>query len=127
VGYEAGRSILILNLDGSGDRTGLLGVNGAGKSTKMIAGALNVSDGELHHTVRCGGLVPQRSKPRPWTRRTRCWRSSAAPCRTRPSEASRRSKLAQFGLNYEQTVASLSGRRAAAAAEHGGDGGPPTS
>ena len=52
VGYETGKPILRnlnlrMDLD---DRIGLLGVNGAGKSTfaKMIAGALNVSEGELH-------------------------------------------------------------------------------
>lgn len=115
VGYETGRPILRnlnlrMDLD---DRIGLLGVNGAGKSTfaKMIAGALDVSDGELHgdrkmkvgwfHQHQIEAMDPT-DTPLEIIRR-------AMPD---ASESSRRSKLAQWGLGYEKqetTVASLSG------------------
>jgi len=115
VGYEEGRSILKnlnlrMDLD---DRIGLLGVNGAGKSTfaKMIAGALGVQSGEFHrdrkmkvgwfHQHQIEAMDPE-DTPLEIIRR-------AMPD---ASESSRRSKLAQFGLGFEKqetTVANLSG------------------
>ncbi|PTS89244.1 MULTISPECIES: ABC-F family ATP-binding cassette domain-containing protein [unclassified Caulobacter] len=115
VGYEAGRPILKnlnlrMDLD---DRIGLLGVNGAGKSTfaKMIAGALDIQSGELHrdrkmkvgwfHQHQIEAMDPV-DTPLEIIRR-------AMPD---ASESSRRSKLAQFGLGFEKqetTVANLSG------------------
>ena len=115
VGYETGRPILKnlnlrMDLD---DRIGLLGVNGAGKSTfaKMIAGALNIQSGELHrdrkmkvgwfHQHQIEAMDPD-DTPLEIIRR-------AMPD---SSESSRRSKLAQFGLGFdkqETTVANLSG------------------
>ena len=115
VGYEADRPILKnlnlrMDLD---DRIGLLGVNGAGKSTfaKMIAGALTVQKGELHrdkkmkvgwfHQHQIEAMDPV-DTPLEIIRR-------AMPD---ASESSRRSKLAQFGLGFEKqetTVANLSG------------------
>ena len=115
VGYEPGKPILRnlnlrMDLD---DRIGLLGVNGAGKSTfaKMIAGALDVSEGELHrdrkmrvgwfHQHQIEAMDPT-DTPLEITRRA----MPDAP------ESARRSKLAQFGLGYEKqetTVDSLSG------------------
>jgi len=115
VGYEEGRPILKnlnlrMDLD---DRIGLLGVNGAGKSTfaKMIAGALNIQTGELHrdrkmrvgwfHQHQIEAMDPD-DTPLEIIRR-------AMPD---ASESSRRSKLAQFGLGFdkqETTVANLSG------------------
>ncbi|USQ93828.1 ABC-F family ATP-binding cassette domain-containing protein [Caulobacter sp. RL271] len=115
VGYEEGRSILKnlnlrMDLD---DRIGLLGVNGAGKSTfaKMIAGALDIQKGELHrdkkmkvgwfHQHQIEAMDPE-DTPLEIIRR-------AMPD---ASESSRRSKLAQFGLGFEKQetkVDSLSG------------------
>ena len=115
VGYEEGRSILRnlnlrMDLD---DRIGLLGVNGAGKSTfaKMIAGALGVQAGEFHrdkkmkvgwfHQHQIEAMDPE-DTPLEIIRR-------AMP---EASESSRRSKLAQFGLDFgkqETKVESLSG------------------
>ena len=101
---------LRLDLD---DRIGLLGVNGAGKSTfaKMIAGALSIQDGHLHrdrrikvgwfHQHQIEALDPT-DTPLEIIRR-------ALPD---SSEAQRRSRLAQYGLGYdkaETTVANLSG------------------
>ncbi|MFW2342000.1 ABC-F family ATP-binding cassette domain-containing protein [Brevundimonas sp.] len=115
VGYETGKPILRnlnlrMDLD---DRIGLLGVNGAGKSTfaKMIAGALDIFEGELHrdkkmrvgwfHQHQIEAMDPT-DTPLEIVRRA----MPDAP------ESSRRSKLAQWGLGYEKqetTVASLSG------------------
>jgi len=115
VGYEPDRPILKnlnlrMDLD---DRIGLLGVNGAGKSTfaKMIAGALDIQKGELHrdkkmkvgwfHQHQIEAMDPA-DTPLEIIRR-------AMP---EASESSRRSKLAQFGLGFEKqetTVANLSG------------------
>jgi len=115
VGYEADRAILRnlnlrMDLD---DRIGLLGVNGAGKSTfaKMIAGALGVQKGEFHrdkkmkvgwfHQHQIEAMDPN-DTPLEIIRR-------AMP---EASESSRRSKLAQFGLGFEKQetrVDSLSG------------------
>ena len=95
------------------DRIGLLGVNGAGKSTfaKLIAGALTVSAGGLHrdrrlkvgwfHQHQIEALDP-RDTPLMIIREM--WREA--------SEAQRRSRLAQFGLGAEKvetTVTNLSG------------------
>ncbi|MDR3506397.1 MAG: ABC-F family ATP-binding cassette domain-containing protein, partial [Caulobacteraceae bacterium] len=115
VGYDDGPLILKklnLRLDVD-DRIGLLGVNGAGKSTfaKMIAEALPIASGHMHrdrrikvgwfHQHQIEALDPT-DTPLEIVRR-------AMP---ESSEAQRRSKLAQFGLGYdkaETTVASLSG------------------
>ena len=95
------------------DRIGLLGVNGAGKSTfaKMIAGALEIEHGHIHrdrrmkvgwfHQHQIEALDPT-DTPLEIVRR-------AMP---EASESSRRSRLAQWGLGFdkaETTVASLSG------------------
>ena len=115
VGYESGRAILKnlnlrMDLD---DRIGLLGVNGAGKSTfaKMIAGALDIQKGELHrdkkmkvgwfHQHQIEAMDPN-DTPLEIVRR-------AMPD---ASESSRRSRLAQWGLNFDKqdtTVGNLSG------------------
>ena len=95
------------------DRIGLLGVNGAGKSTfaKLVAGALNVEAGKLHRSPRLKvGWFHQHQieamdpldTPLEIIRR-------AMP---QASEASRRSRLAQYGIGFdkvETTVANLSG------------------
>ena len=115
VGYETGKPILRnlnlrMDLD---DRIGLLGVNGAGKSTfaKMIAGALKVSDGELHRDrkMRVGWFHQHQIEAMDPTDTPLEIIRRAMPDST---ESSRRSKLAQFGLGYEKqetTVESLSG------------------
>ena len=101
---------LRLDLD---DRIGLLGVNGAGKSTfaKLLAGALKEQSGELHrdrrlkvgwfHQHQIEALDPV-DTPLEIMRR-------ALP---EASEASRRSRLAQFGMGVQKAetrVESLSG------------------
>jgi ATP-binding cassette subfamily F protein 3 len=114
VGYD-GRAVLRdlnLRLDVD-DRIGLLGVNGAGKSTfaKMVAGALALQAGQIHkdgrikvgwfHQHQIEALDP-RDTPLDIIRRER----------PDDSESSRRSRLAQFGLNFdkqETKVESLSG------------------
>ncbi len=95
------------------DRIGLLGVNGAGKSTfaKLVAGALDVEKGSLlrsgrlkvgwFHQHQIEAMDPT-DTPLEIIRR-------ALP---QASEAQRRSKLAQFGIGFEKvetTVANLSG------------------
>ena len=95
------------------DRIGLLGVNGAGKSTfaKMIADALPIEAGHMHrdrrikvgwfHQHQIEALDPT-DTPLEIIRR-------AMP---EASESQRRSKLAQFGLGFdkaETTVSNLSG------------------
>ncbi len=95
------------------DRIGLLGVNGAGKSTfaKLVAGALDVETGTLlrssrlkvgwFHQHQIEAMDPT-DTPLEIIRRA----MPQAP------ESQRRSKLAQFGLGYEKvetTVANLSG------------------
>jgi ATP-binding cassette subfamily F protein 3 len=114
VGY--GDEPVLRNLDlrlDIDDRIGLLGVNGAGKSTfaKLIAGALTPLQGELHrdrrlkvgwfHQHQIEALDPA-DTPLDIIRQ-------ALP---EASEAARRSRLAQFGLGVdkvETTVANLSG------------------
>ena len=114
VGYDGHPILRKLNLRlDIDDRIGLLGVNGAGKSTfaKMIAGALPIMHGDLHrdkrmqvgwfHQHQIEALDPT-DTPMEIVRR-------AMPD---SSESQRRSKLAQFGINFdkqETTVANLSG------------------
>ncbi|TAJ73551.1 MAG: ABC-F family ATP-binding cassette domain-containing protein [Phenylobacterium sp.] len=95
------------------DRIGLLGVNGAGKSTfaKLVAGALEVESGTLHRSPRLKvGWFHQHQieamdpadTPLDIIRRVL----------PQASEAARRSRLAQFGITFEKsdtTVANLSG------------------
>ncbi|WP_293678754.1 ABC-F family ATP-binding cassette domain-containing protein [uncultured Phenylobacterium sp.] len=95
------------------DRIGLLGVNGAGKSTfaKLVAGALNVEKGKLHRSPRLKvGWFHQHQ--------IEAMDPTDTPLeiirRIMPedSEAKRRSRLAQFGLGFDKvdtTVANLSG------------------
>ncbi|MBD3835576.1 ABC-F family ATP-binding cassette domain-containing protein [Brevundimonas sp.] len=115
VGYEPGKPILRnlnlrMDLD---DRIGLLGVNGAGKSTfaKLIAKALTVETGEFHrdgkmrvgwfHQHQIEAMDPEDTPLQIILR--------AMP---KASESSRRSRLAQFGLPFQKQdtkVAALSG------------------
>src|SRR5580658_5814384 len=114
VGYDGTPVLRNLNLRlDVDDRIGLLGVNGAGKSTfaKMVAGALPLQAGEMkrEQRIRVGwfhqhqieALDPD-DTPLDILRRER----------PEDSESSRRSRLAQFGLAFDKqdtTVANLSG------------------
>ena len=114
VGYNGPPVLRNLNLRlDVDDRIGLLGVNGAGKSTfaKMIAGALPLQSGHMKreqrikvgwfHQHQIEALDPE-DTPLDILRRGR----------PDDSESSRRSRLAQFGLSFdkqETTVANLSG------------------
>src|SRR5580658_4591036 len=114
VGYNGNAVLRNLNLRlDVDDRIGLLGVNGAGKSTfaKMVAGALPLQAGEMkrEQRIRVG-----------WFHQHQIEALDPADTpleilrRERPddSESSRRSRLAQFGLSFdkqETTVANLSG------------------
>jgi ATP-binding cassette subfamily F protein 3 len=114
VGYDGLPVLRDLNLRlDVDDRIGLLGVNGAGKSTfaKMVAGALALqsgrmkSDGRIRvgwfHQHQIEALDPA-DTPLDIIRRER----------PDDSESSRRSRLAQWGLGFdkqETTVADLSG------------------
>ncbi|MEA2987755.1 MAG: ATP-binding cassette, subfamily er 3 [Alphaproteobacteria bacterium] len=114
VGYNGTSVLRDLNLRlDVDDRIGLLGVNGAGKSTfaKMVAGALALQSGLMKrdnriqvgwfHQHQIEALDPADS-PLDIIRRVR----------PDDSESSRRSRLAQFGLSFdkqETTVADLSG------------------
>jgi ATP-binding cassette, subfamily F, member 3 len=114
VGYDAVPVLRNLNLRlDVDDRIGLVGVNGAGKSTfaKMVAGALPLQSGAMkrEQRIRVGwfhqhqieALDPD-DTPLDILRRER----------PDDSESSRRSRLAQFGLSFdkqETTVANLSG------------------
>ncbi|TXM68047.1 ABC-F family ATP-binding cassette domain-containing protein [Methylobacterium sp. WL120] len=115
VGYDDDPAILrdlnlTLDID---DRIGLLGVNGAGKSTfaKMAAGALDIRSGRMtregrvqvgwFHQHQIEAMDPK-DTPLAIIRRER----------PEDSESARRGKLASFGLAYEKqetTVDSLSG------------------
>ncbi|MFL5297185.1 MAG: ABC-F family ATP-binding cassette domain-containing protein [Phenylobacterium sp.] len=95
------------------DRIGLLGVNGAGKSTfaKLVAGALGLETGHLHRSgrLRVGWFHQHQIEAMDPTDTPLEIIRRALP---EASEAQRRSKLAQFGLGYEKvetTVANLSG------------------
>src|SRR5271170_808933 len=114
VGYDDKPVLRKLNLRlDVHDRIGLLGVNGAGKSTfaKMIAGALPLQAGQMNrenrikvgwfHQHQIEALDPD-DTPLDVIRREL----------PDDSESSRRSRLAQFGLSFdkqETTVANLSG------------------
>jgi ATP-binding cassette, subfamily F, member 3 len=114
VGYDKTTVLRNLNLRlDVDDRIGLLGVNGAGKSTfaKMIAGALPLQAGQMKrenrikvgwfHQHQIEALDPD-DTPLDIIRREF----------PDDSESSRRSRLAQFGLSFdkqETTVANLSG------------------
>jgi ATP-binding cassette, subfamily F, member 3 len=114
VGYDGTPVLRDLNLRlDIDDRIGLLGVNGAGKSTfaKMAAGALAIQSGLMRreqrvkvgwfHQHQIEALDPT-DTPLGIIRRAR----------PDDSESSRRSRLAQFGLGFdkqETTVADLSG------------------
>jgi ATP-binding cassette, subfamily F, member 3 len=114
VGYDKTTVLRNLNLRlDVDDRIGLLGVNGAGKSTfaKMIAGALPLQAGVMKrenrikvgwfHQHQIEALDPD-DTPLDIIRREL----------PDDSESSRRSRLAQFGLSFdkqETTVANLSG------------------
>jgi ATP-binding cassette, subfamily F, member 3 len=114
VGYDGVPVLRNLNLRlDVDDRIGLLGVNGAGKSTfaKLIAGALPLLAGEMkrEERIRVGWFhqhqieaLDPRDTPLDIVRREL----------PDDSESSRRSRLAQFGLSFdkqETTVANLSG------------------
>jgi ATP-binding cassette subfamily F protein 3 len=114
VGYDGVPVLRGLNLRlDVDDRIGLLGVNGAGKSTfaKTLAGALDLQAGSIHkdgrikvgwfHQHQIEALDPA-DTPLDIMRRER----------PDDSESSRRSRLAQFGLAFdkqETTVENLSG------------------
>jgi ATP-binding cassette subfamily F protein 3 len=114
VGYDKTAVLRNLNLRlDVDDRIGLLGVNGAGKSTfaKMIAGALPLQAGQMKrenrikvgwfHQHQIEALDPD-DTPLDIIRREL----------PDDSESSRRSRLAQFGLSFdkqETTIANLSG------------------
>ncbi|WP_430418802.1 ABC-F family ATP-binding cassette domain-containing protein [Phenylobacterium sp.] len=114
VGYGGAPILKKLNLRlDIDDRIGLLGVNGAGKSTfaKLVAGALTTEAGTLHRSPRLKvgwfhqhqiEAMDPNDTPLDIIRRL-------MPGST---EASRRSRLAQFGISFEKcetTVANLSG------------------
>ena len=95
------------------DRIGLLGVNGAGKSTfaKLVAGALQVQAGRMHRSarMRVGWFHQHQIEAMDPTDTPMEIIRRALP---EASEAQRRSKLAQFGLGFDKqstTVANLSG------------------
>jgi ATP-binding cassette, subfamily F, member 3 len=114
VGYDGKPILRDLNLRlDVDDRIGLLGVNGAGKSTfaKLVAGALPALSGHIKkdgrikvgwfHQHQIEALDPI-DTPLDIIRRER----------PEDSETARRSRLAQFGLSFdkqETTVADLSG------------------
>ena len=104
------RMDLRLDID---DRIGLLGVNGAGKSTfaKLVAGALSVETGRLHRSPRLkvGWFHQHQIEAMDPTDTPLEIIRRAMP---QASEASRRSRLAQYGIGFdkvETTVANLSG------------------
>jgi len=114
VGYNGAAVLRNLNLRlDVDDRIGLLGVNGAGKSTfaKMLAGALPLMSGQMkrEQRIRVGWFHQHQIEaldpvdtPLDILRRER----------PEDSESSRRSRLAQFGLSFdkqETTIADLSG------------------
>jgi ATP-binding cassette subfamily F protein 3 len=114
VGYDGVPVLRNLNLRlDVDDRIGLLGVNGAGKSTfaKLLAGALPLVAGQMkrEERIRVGWFhqhqieaLDPRDTPLNIVRREL----------PDDSEPSRRSRLAQFGLSFdkqETTVANLSG------------------
>jgi ATP-binding cassette subfamily F protein 3 len=114
VGYGGAPILKKLNLRlDIDDRIGLLGVNGAGKSTfaKLVAGALTLEAGKMHRSgkMRVGWFHQHQIEAMDPTDTPMEIIRRALP---EASEAQRRSKLAQFGLGYDKqgtTVANLSG------------------
>jgi ATP-binding cassette subfamily F protein 3 len=114
VGYGAAPILKKLNLRlDLDDRIGLLGVNGAGKSTfaKLIAGALDVESGRLHRSQRLkvGWFHQHQIEAMDPTDTPLEIIRRAMP---EAAESKRRAVLASFGLGYEKvetTVANLSG------------------
>jgi ATP-binding cassette subfamily F protein 3 len=114
VGYGDGPVLRDMNLRlDVDDRIGLLGVNGAGKSTfaKLVAGALSVQSGlmQREHRIKVGWFHQHQIE---------ALNPSDTPldiirlARPDDSETSHRSRLAQFGLGYDKqstTVENLSG------------------
>jgi ATP-binding cassette, subfamily F, member 3 len=101
---------LRLDLD---DRIGLVGVNGAGKSTfaKLIAGALRIESGHIHRDSRLkvGWFHQHQIEAMDPVDTPLTIIGRALP---EASEAQRRSRIAQFGMTREKaetTVADLSG------------------
>src|SRR6185312_15499270 len=95
------------------DRIGLLGVNGAGKSTfaKLVAGALQLQGGQMLRSsrLRVGWFHQHQIEAMDPTDTPLEIIRRALP---QASEPQRRSKLAQFGIGFdkvETTVANLSG------------------
>ena len=95
------------------DRIGLLGVNGAGKSTfaKMAAGALKIASGHMHREgrIKVGWFHQHQIEAMD---PTECPLDIIRRALPDASENSRRSRLAQWGLAFEKqetTVADLSG------------------
>jgi len=95
------------------DRIGLLGVNGAGKSTfaKLVAGALDIEAGRMNRSnrLRVGWFHQHQIEAMDPTDTPLEIIRRALPGL---SDSQRRSRLAQFGMSYEKvetTVANLSG------------------
>ncbi len=95
------------------DRIGLLGVNGAGKSTfaKLVAGALDIEAGRMNRSnrLRVGWFHQHQIEAMDPTDTPLEIIRRALPAL---SDSQRRSRLAQFGMSYEKvdtTVANLSG------------------
>jgi ATP-binding cassette subfamily F protein 3 len=95
------------------DRIGLLGVNGAGKSTfaKLVAGALTVESGHLHRSgrLKVGWFHQHQIEAMDPTDTPLEIIRRVMPEST---ESQRRSRLAQFGLGFDKqgtTVSNLSG------------------
>ncbi|HLI66301.1 MAG TPA: ABC-F family ATP-binding cassette domain-containing protein [Caulobacteraceae bacterium] len=114
VGYDGPPVLKRLNLRlDVDDRIGLLGVNGAGKSTfaKLLAGALPLAGGTMHRDskLRCGWFHQHQIEALDPTDTPLAIINRAYP---ELSEPQRRSKVAQFGMTREKvetTVADLSG------------------
>jgi ATP-binding cassette subfamily F protein 3 len=114
VGYDGVPVLRNLNLRlDVDDRIGLLGVNGAGKSTfaKLLAGALPLHAGQMNREqrIRVGWFHQHQIEALdPMDTPLEILRRELPD----DSESSRRSRLAQFGLSFdkqETTVANLSG------------------
>jgi ATP-binding cassette, subfamily F, member 3 len=114
VGYDGVPVLRNLNLRlDVDDRIGLLGVNGAGKSTfaKLIAGALPLQSGRMirEQRIRVGWFHQHQIEALDPTDTPLDILRRELPD---DSESSRRSRLAQFGLSFDKqdtTVANLSG------------------
>jgi ATP-binding cassette, subfamily F, member 3 len=114
VGYDGTPVLRNLNLRlDVDDRIGLLGVNGAGKSTfaKMLAGALPLQSGRMkrENRIQVGWFHQHQIEALDPTDLPLQIIRRVLP---EDSESSRRSRLAQFGLTFdkqETTIANLSG------------------